>query len=205
MKTYLACCCVATFALAGTTFAAPDSGSSGPKGQQSHPSNVQSKRTKSSTVSSPKLPASKSASTKSLSKNSATKSSSPSSPKKIDSAFKLTKFSNPNAVPNYNLKYGKSFAFGTYYQGKNHHQWTSYGWSSRYRCYLYWDPSTSAYYYWSDANQAFYPVSYADTVAPTPNMPLIDNDGTDSPEAPMTAAASSPMRASFGLPEPPPE
>jgi hypothetical protein len=180
--------CVATFALAAAALAAPNSGSSGPKGQSQKPS-------KASSSNSPKFQ-------KNFSKNVANKS--PNSAKKANPAFKLTKFKSPSNVPNYNLKYGKSFAFGTYYQGKNHHQWTSYGWSSRFGCYLYWDPSTSAYYYWNDANQAFYPTRYADTVPPTPDMPLIDSDDSaDTTAATGPAPAPTPTSMRTALPEPP--
>ena len=186
MKTYLATLCIAGLTLAGTAFAAPHGGNShGGSHAGSHAGSHNGSHNQA---------------TKSAAKNSATanKSNKTSMAKKANSSFKTTKFSSPNGIANYNKKYGKSFAYGTYYQGRNHRHWTSYGWWSRYRAYIYWDPTASSYYYWSAADQSYYPISYAETVTPTPDAPLndIDNDNTDSPPVPDLTSAS------FGMPEP---
>ncbi|HEX3314825.1 MAG TPA: hypothetical protein VHR72_08045, partial [Gemmataceae bacterium] len=187
MRTYIAACCITMIALASAAFGAPN-GSPG----QSH--------NKSSAIQN----------VKSVAKSQANHQNSPkftmnkfTANKKIDPALKLTKFKSPNKVANYNLKFGKTFAFGTYYQGKHHHHWTSYGWWSRFGCYVYWDPYVSCYYYWSDANQCYYPIAYADTVAPTANAPLIDIDNGDTTPATTPAPIAAQTSGNVGMPEPP--
>jgi len=122
-------------------------------------------------------------------------------PKKIDPKFKLTKFNNQNKfVANYNLLFGKSFAFGFFYPGKHHHHWSSYCWWPAYSCYVYWDPCLRIYYYWCEADQCFYPVCYATTVAPTLNVPVIEvnvtvnnnNTNDNSNSVTTTAPAATP-------------
>ena len=165
--------------MAGAAFAGPNSGSPGPS-KKNTPAVQKAKSSGSSSANPKKLPK--------FTPNGA----SASSPKKFNPPTQLTKFKSPNKTANYNLKHGKSFAYGTYYPGRYHRQWSAYGWSSQYGAYLYLDPATNGYYYWSAADQNYYPVAYADVVAPTANAPLVDNDLTDSPEAP-TPSASGPV------------
>jgi hypothetical protein len=80
---------------------------------------------------------------------------------------------NTKNFGNYHRTHGRSFSHGYYYQGRNHHQWSNYRWSSRYGCYTYYCPSAQVYYYWSEPTQCYYPMSYADTVAPTRSQQLM--------------------------------
>ena len=115
----------------------------------------------------------------------------------------MTNFKNPDKTANYNLMHGTSFAYGTYYQGKDHHHWTSYGWSSQYGCYVYYDPYVSANYYWSEPHQCYYPTSYASTVAPTQYTPPANYGNSYNATAPTPAPAHA--SAGHGMPEPPQE
>ena len=79
------------------------------------------------------------------------------------------------------------------------------------------------YFYWCEADRCFYPVSYATTVVPTLNVPLIQinvtvintntNDNSNAAptaptvSAPVAVAGSSPtlLPVGYELPEPPAE
>jgi hypothetical protein len=208
MKTYIASLCIAGLALAGTAVAGPNNG---PKNQvQGNKPNIVN-QAKPNFVN----PA--------IQQNQPKLVASP----KVNPQFKLTKFNNSNKIANYNLLFGKSFAFGIFYPGKHHQHWTSY-----------WDPCLRMYYYWCEADQCFYPVSYATTCVPTLNVPLIEvnvtvnntntsgnsNAVTGAPATtptttpvvapvaapvgtPVTVATANPnlMPVGFELPEPPAE
>jgi hypothetical protein len=185
MNTSLTACCVATLLFTGAAFAGPNSGSSGPKNNTPSAQKFKSNSPGSAKQKMPKF---------------TPNGASASSPKKFNPT-QFTKFKSPNNSANYNLKYGKSFAYGTYYPGSFHRQWSAYGWWPQFGAYVYLDPATNGYYYWNARDRNFYPVAYADVVAPTPNAPLIDNDLTDSPEAPTPIGTGPIMPVTFsGMP-----
>ena len=68
----------------------------------------------------------------------------------------------------YHQTHGKSFSGGYYYHGREHSHWTYWGYSNRYGCTCYWDPSTSCYYYWCPSASCYYPVSYFAQAPVTP-------------------------------------
>jgi hypothetical protein len=118
-----------------------------------------------------------------------------------------------NARPHmhdYHTRYGQSFSHGFFYKGREHYHWSHYCWWSRFNCYCYWCPSSYCYYYWSEPAGCYYPVSYAETVAPTANVPLLqiannnnNNVNTSGPSA--TPATPVPVRVGSELPPPPRE
>jgi hypothetical protein len=92
-----------------------------------------------------------------------------------ETPLRATRFGNTrNFDRNYGRTHGRSFRYGTYYQGRNHYHWSHYCWWARYGCYAYWCPSTNCYYYWSETASCYYPVSYAEVVAPTASTQLLN-------------------------------
>ena len=83
------------------------------------------------------------------------------------------KFSNSQTSKNYHTQHGAKFSHGYFYSGKSHSHWSHYCYWERFGCYCYWCPCTSCYYYWCEPAACYYPVTYATTVAPSANVPLI--------------------------------
>ena len=122
---------------------------------------------------------------------------------RTETPLRATRFGNTrNFDRNYHRTHGRSFQYGTYYQGRGHYHWSHYCWWSRFGCYAYWCPSTSCYYYWSEPAGCYYPVSYAETVVPTASTQLLNvnvnnnnNNNVVTTNAPAPTPVAIPARA----------
>jgi hypothetical protein len=110
---------------------------------------------------------------------------------------KGTSVSHSPTSGGYHLTHGKQFSGGYYYPGRDHHHWSYWGYSSRYRCTCYWCPDTRCYYYWCPSASCYYPVSYFESAPPVETAPIAPLPVAKPVIAPPVVPAPTPAPVQF--------
>jgi hypothetical protein len=82
------------------------------------------------------------------------------------SSLNSSRIYSTKSIKNYSLLNGTKFAYGLYYKGPFHYQWSCRYWCPTYGCWYYYDPYCCCSYYWCGARSCWYPISYATVVTP---------------------------------------
>src|SRR5262249_951639 len=59
------------------------------------------------------------------------------------------------------------FSKGYYYKGRTHYHWSKRYWNTKYRTWLFFDPSVRGWYYWSGNQSSYFPVNCIGDVPPS--------------------------------------
>ena len=82
------------------------------------------------------------------------------------SSLNSSRIYSTNSIKNYSSLNGTKFAYGLYYKGPFHYQWSCRYWCPIYGCWYYYDPCSCCSYYWCGARSCWFPISYATVVTP---------------------------------------